>query len=124
MKEKTKTRSFTHLKAWQYAHKYALSVYQICGSFPRDELYGLTAQLKRAALSVPSNIAEGFNRFSDKEKINFYYIALGSLTETQSQLLLAKDLKYVSNLDFKKLAEESQTAQRVLNGLIRAIKKS
>lgn len=92
-----KIQSFTDLYAWQAGHKLVLSIYEVTQKFPKEELFGLTNQLRRAAVSITSNIAEGFSRSSYKEKSQFYSMALGSLTEIQNQLLIAKDIKYLSS---------------------------
>lgn len=76
-----KIQSFTDLIAWQKTHQFIIDLYKVFGTFPKEEIYGLTSQMKRAVISISSNIAEGFSRKSAKEKIQFYYIALGSLTE-------------------------------------------
>lgn len=89
-----KIRSFTDLKAWQEAHKLVLMIYKIIKDFPEGEKFGLISQMCRAVVSISSNIAEGFSRRSSKEKIQFYKISQGSITELQNQLLIAKDIKY------------------------------
>lgn len=91
-----KIRSFTDLHAWQKAHELVLEVYKITKYFPREEQFGLTNQIRRASISVSSNLAEGFSRRSYKEKIQFYSMALGSTTEVQNQLLIAKDVDYIT----------------------------
>ena len=94
-------KSFTDLEAWRGGHTVVLDGYRLTKSFPREEQFGLASQMRRAAVSVTSNIAEGFSRRSAKEKTQFYHVALGSLTELQNQLLVAKDLLYLSNTLFK-----------------------
>lgn len=93
----TKIKSFTDLHAWQEGHCLVFDAYSITKEFPRDEKFGLTSQLRRAAVSVTSNIAEGFSRSSYQDKTRFYSIALGSLTEVQNQLLAARDVEYISS---------------------------
>ena len=119
-----KIKAFTDLNSWLEAHKLALELYRATESFPKKEQFGLTSQMRRCAVSVPSNIAEGFNRFSTKEKIQFYSIALGSLSELQSQLMLALDLTLMPELDYLALEQKCEDARRLLNGLIRSIRKS
>ena len=114
--------SFTKLIAWQEAHRLVLSIYQITRVFPKDELFGLTSQMRRAAISITSNIAEGFNRRTANDKVHFYYIALGSLTEEQNQLLASRDIGYINNASFHKIAEQTVLVSKVLNGLIKATK--
>jgi four helix bundle protein len=96
-KEKAVIKSFIDLNARKTANKLALDVYKVTNKFPAPEQYGLTSQIRRSAVSVPSNIAEGFSRRSRKDKIQFYTFAPGSLTELQGQLILARDLKIPTN---------------------------
>lgn len=117
----TKIKSFTDLYVWQEGHKLVLEVYRLTENFPKSENFCLTPQLRRAILSFTSNIAEGFSRNSKKEKVQFYYIALGSLTETQNQLLVAKDLGYINKEKFAELASNTVMLAKMLNGLIRSI---
>ena len=117
-----KLRSFTDLNAWREGHKLVIEVYKITKNFPNDEIFGLVSQLRRAAVSITSNIAEGFSRNSYKEKLNFYSMALGSLTEVQNQLLIAKDIKYISDDQFKELADQTVTVSKLINGLIKSTK--
>lgn len=117
-----KIKSFTDLNAWKEAHSLVLEVYEITKEFPKEEQFGLTNQIRRAIVSVTSNIAEGFSRNSYKEKSQFYSMSLGSLTEVQNQLLIARDLKYLSKEKFSNLAEKSVTVSKLLNGLIKKSK--
>lgn len=84
---------FKKLAVWEKAHRLTLAVYRASGSFPKDELYGLMSQIRRAAASIPTNIAEGSGRGGDRELVRFLHIALGSANELEYQLLLAKDQK-------------------------------
>ena len=111
---------FTDLKAWQEAHKLTLLVYQVTDRFPKSELYGLTLQLRRAVVSVESCVAEGFCRFHYKDRLNFYYEARGSLGEVESQILDARDLKFIRDDDFKLIWEQTEKVSIVLGGLIRS----
>jgi len=113
-----KIQSFTDLLVWQESHKLVLMIYQATKNFPKEELFGLTSQLRRAAVSITSNIAEGFSRQGYKEKLQFYYMALGSLTESQNQLLIAKDLNYLEQIEFNKIAKQTISVHKLLNGLI------
>ncbi|QQS18229.1 four helix bundle protein [Candidatus Saccharibacteria bacterium] len=106
--EVSKIRSFTDLTTWQQGHKLVLMTYQMVKKFPRDEDLGLKIQMKRAAVSVTSNIAEGFSRGSYREK-RFYEMAKGSLTELQNQSLIARDVKYIDSAEFATYAEHSVT---------------
>lgn len=117
-------KSFTDLNVWREGHKLVLTIYSLTLNFPKSELYALVDQMRRCSVSVTSNVAEGFNRSGKKEKIQFYYMALGSLTELQNQLLIARDLKYVDNKLFQEVAEQTVLVQKLLNGLIRSIKNS
>lgn len=116
-----KIQSFTGLKAWQEGHKFVLSIYQETKIFPKTEIFGLTSQLRRAAVSVTSNLAEGFGRKSQKEKMQFYRIALASLIETQNQILIAKDVHYIQKDAFDGLAKQTVTVAKLINGLLRSI---
>jgi len=119
MEAKKKIQSFTDLEVWQEAHKLVLLIYRATRDFPKEELFGLISQLKRAVVSITSNIAEGFSRFSYKEKIQFYSIALDSLTEIQNQLLIARDIGYLNKDDFDSLSEQSVSAHKLLNAFIK-----
>ena len=120
--QKQKIQQFTDLIVWQKAHGVVLSVYQLTKKFPAEEVFGLSAQLRRAAVSITSNIAEGFGRMSAKEKVHFYLFAYGSLLEIINQLIIAKDLKYLSVDTFSKLFESSMEIHKMLNGLIYSLK--
>ena len=115
-------KSFTDLSAWKEGHKLVLMIYKATQTFPSEEKFGLTNQIRRAAVSFTSNIAEGFSRNSAKEKIQFYYTALGSLSEVQNQLLVARDLLYLTRDMFDKIAEQTITANKLISGLIRSAK--
>ena len=122
MEENQKIRSFTDLNAWKEAHQLALRVYIITKEFPKDEIYGLTSQIRRCAVSITSNIAEGFSRQSYKDKVQFYSISAGSVTEIQSQLLIARDIKYISKESFNEIADKTIVVQKLINGLIKKSK--
>ena len=109
---------YRDLIAWQKAKRLALDVYRCTRKFPRDEIYRLTSQMRRAAVSVPSNIAEGKGRYSQKELVHFLYLARGSLLELETQLSIARDLDYIDLLAFKSLESETEELGRILNGLI------
>jgi len=120
--ESGRIKSFTDLDAWKEGHKLVLDIYKLTNLFPRDELFCLTSQLRRAGISFTSNIAEGFSRQSFKEKIQFYSMALGSLTEIQNQLLAARDIGYITNEIFNKSAEQTIKVNKITNGLIKKSK--
>ena len=113
-----KIKAFTDLKTWQEGHKLVLMIYKITGGFPKDELFSLTNQIRRAVISITSNIAEGFGRQGYKEKVYFYYLAQGSLTELKNQMLAAKDLKYLNDDNYQQLSEQMDRSHRLLQGLI------
>lgn len=119
-----KITKFTQLDVWKRGHLLVLRVYELVGEFPKSESFILVPQILRSSISVNSNIAEGFSRRSKKEKVRFYYISLGSLTELQNQLLIAKDLGYISERDFSDIAENSIIVQKMLNKLISSVRNS
>jgi four helix bundle protein len=116
--ENKKIQSFKDLVVWQKAKEFAVFIYKISGKFPKDELYGLTSQMRRAAISVSSNIAEGFKRSSKKEKSQFYQVALGSLAETESQIEIAKHLGFVNEDDYGTALNFIQNINRMLEKLV------
>ena len=120
--EKKKIKSFTDLDAWKEGHKLVLMIYRITKGFPKEELFGLVSQMRRCAVSITSNIAEGFSRRSYKEKAQFYSVALGSITELQNQLLIAKDVGYVNGSNFQDIAEQAIKVHKIVNGLIKSSK--
>ncbi len=101
-----KSKDFIDLIVWQKAHQFVLKVYEVTAKFPKDELYGLTSQFRRAAVSIAANIAEGFVKKGFADKVRFYNIAQGSLKECQYYIILAKDLKYSEDPDIDLLADE------------------
>ncbi len=113
-----KIQKFTDLQAWQHGHALVILIYQLTKQFPKEELFGLTNQLRRAAVSITSNIAEGFRRLSPKEKIQFYAIALGSLTEIENQLFIARDVGYVSIETFDNAINKLNHASKITHGLL------
>ncbi|QQG47495.1 MAG: four helix bundle protein [Candidatus Woesebacteria bacterium] len=117
-----KITSFTQLTVWQKGHNIVLDIYRVTKTFPKEELFSLTDQIRRAAVSITSNIAEGFGRQSKKEKIQFYYISLGSSTELQNQLLISKDIGYLNSQEFKLIADKTVEFRKMLNALINKIK--
>ena len=115
--------SFTKLDAWKQGHVLVLMIYKIIGEFPSEEKFGLADQLRRAAVSITSNIAEGFSVKTIKDKRKFYRIALGSLTEIQNQILIAKDIGYIDQEEFIKIAEQSVTVHKLINALIKSTQR-
>lgn len=119
----TKIESFEDLEAWQIAHKLALEVYRASKKFPKEELYCLVSQVRRAALSITSNIAEGFSRFHFNDKIRFYFNARGPVSEVKNCLILSKDLGYIIQSDCEALLLDSDKVMKLINGLTRSIEK-
>ena len=115
-------KDFHELVVWQKAHKLTLDVYRATGHFPREEVFGLTSQLRRAAASIPANIAEGCGRSGEAEFARFLHIAAGSANEVEYHLLLARDLTYLSEEEYKRLASNINEIKRMLASLITKIK--
>lgn len=111
-------QNYQDLMAWQKAMDLVLAVYESTEVLPKSELFGLTSQMRRAALSIPSNIAEGKGRFSNKELVQFLLRARGSLLELETQLLIAFRLRYVPENRFEVLRGQCSEVGRILNGLI------
>ena len=109
---------YTDLKAWQFSKDLVLEIYRCITNFPNAELYGLTSQMRRAAVSIPSNIAEGKGRYSPKELVQFLFRARGSLLELETQIVIAKDLGFMDTEVFSRLKGKSRELGRILNGLI------
>ncbi len=120
--EKQKIKSFKDLLVWQKGHNIVLEVYRLTKLFPREELFALTSQIRRAVISITSNIAEGFGRAFLKEKVHFYTISYGSLLETLNQLEIAKDLGYITSKDFVNLEAELSELAKMLQSLMKVIK--
>ena len=120
---KKKIQSFTDLEVWREAHNLVLMVYKTTKNFPKEELFGLVSQMRRAVVSITSNITEGFARQGFKEKLQFYYIAFSSLTELLHQLLIAKDLDYLNQTEFDDVTLQITSVHKLLNAFISATKK-
>ena len=120
--KKPKIKKFTDLDAWKEGHKLVLMVYKITKDFPKEELFGLASQMRRCAVSITSNIAEGFSRQTYKDKLRFYSISLGSTTELQNQLLVARDVGYITKEQFQDIANQSVKVHKITNGLIKSSK--
>jgi len=114
-------RNFHELKVWEKAHRLVLAIYQLTLRFPADERFGLTLQIRRAAVSVPSNIAEGCGRSGERELARFLSIAAGSMSEVEYQLLFAHDLGYVNKETYRKLAQQVNEVKRMLNAFIQQL---
>jgi len=111
--------SFQDLMVWREAHKLVLLVYKMTESFPKTEQFGLTSQMRRAAVSVPANIAEGFKRHSKQEKIRFYNISEGSLEELKYYLILSKDLLFSTDIQ---ISEQAESVSRLLYRFIESLR--
>jgi four helix bundle protein len=111
-------RDFRELKVWEKGHQLTLAIYKATVMFPRDELYGLTSQLRRSCASIPANIAEGCGRNGDAELARFLQIAMGSASELEYHLLLAHDLNLLNSLDYEQLTSEVIEVKRMLTSFI------
>ena len=107
-------RDFHKLGIWQRSHQLTIDVYKVSKSFPKDEMFGLTSQIRRAASSVPTNIAEGCGRASNKDFAHFLQIAIGSASEVEYELLLAHDLEYINDEAFNKLTSETIAIRKMI----------
>ena len=115
-------RNFRALKVWEKSHRLVLGVYDATGIFPREEMYGLTSQLRRCCASIPSNIAEGCGRSSDAELGRFMLIAMGSASELEYHLLLARDLGYLGAQDYREISQRTGEVKRMLSTLITKVR--
>ena len=115
-------KPFRDLKVWQRAHQLTLAIYQITTTFPREEMYGLTSQLRRSSSSVCANLAEGCGRKGDAEFARFCSIALGSASEVEYHLLLASDLKLIKGREYEELAHRATEVKRMLTALLLKLK--
>ncbi len=115
------SKTFRDLIVWQKAHQFVLSVYRYSGKFPKEELYSLTSQLRRAAISIPANIAEGFKKKSPKDKSRYMNISQGSVEECRYYLILAEDLSYG---DDRNVTVQLEEVSKLLNAYLRSIEDS
>lgn len=115
-------KDFKKLKTWQKGIKLVVDIYKTSQTFPKEELYGLTSQMRRSAISIPSNIAEGAGRNSDKDFNRFLDISLGSSFELETQVIIAKELEFLSDIEFHDLTEKIQEEQKMITGLQRSLK--
>ncbi len=118
---KEKMRDFRELKVWKKAHDFTLTIYKITKKFPSDERFGITAQLRRAAASIPINISEGCGRDSERELARFLSIAAGSASEVEYQIILARDLKYITDEIHKDLNCQVNELKKMLNSFIQRL---
>jgi len=117
-------KNYKELKVWQRAYQLCLEIYRATRAFPKEERYGLTSQIRRAAVSVPSNIAEGYGRKTTGEYIQALYIAYGSNCELETQMLLSGDLGFINGDDLEKLRMGVGDVERMLKGLIKSLGKN
>lgn len=115
--------SFTDLVAWKESHKLVIKLYEATDRFP-NKSYSLVDQMRRSSVSISSNIAEGFSRKGSKEKIQFYYMSLGSLTELQNQLIISRDIKYISSKTYLEFEDQIIKVQKLIHGLIKSLRKN
>ena len=115
-----KAKKFEDLVVWQKSHRLVLETYKLTKSFPRHELFGLISQIRRSAVSVPANLAEGFRRKGKADKLRFFNISQGSLEETRYYLILANDLGYAET---KQISKQLDEIARILNGYMKSIKE-
>ena len=116
-----KIKNFQDLRIWQKGIEVVKDIYILTKQLPREELYGLTSQMRRSAVSIPSNIAEGFRRYHNKEYKQFLYIALGSCAELETQIIIANELDYINNTDKTEVIEKIKYICRMINKLIKKL---
>ena len=116
-------KNFRELIVWQKSYQLCLEIYRITRSFPKEEKYGLISQVRRAAVSVPSNIAEGYGRKTTPDYVRSLYVAYGSNCELETQILLSRDLLYINKEDSKKIQENIEEVERMLKALIKSLEK-
>jgi four helix bundle protein len=114
-------KNYQDLKVWQKSYQLCITIYRITKHFPKDERYGLTSQIRRSAVSVPSNIAEGYGRKTTREYVKSLYIAYGSHCELETQSVLSKDLGYIKTEDFEALQKDIGEVERMLKALIKSL---
>ena len=117
-----KIRSFKDLKVWQKGVDLVELIYKVTKKFPKEEMYGLSAQLRRAAVSVPSNIAEGFGRYHNKEYKQFLHVALGSCAEIVTQMIIAERLRFVEKSVSEQILSQADEISRMLMSLIKKVR--
>jgi four helix bundle protein len=116
-------KNYKELVVWQKSYQLCLDIYNVTRTFPKEEIYGLSAQLRRAAVSLPSNIAEGYGRRTTQDYVRFLYIAYGSACELETQILLARDLGYIHGTELNNLLQGLGDVERALKGLIRSLER-
>ncbi len=120
--DQLKIKTYRDLIVWQKSINIVTEIYRVTKQFPKQETFGLVLQIRRSSISVPSNIAEGYSRYSNREFTRFLEIAIGSLAEMQTQLLISLNLDYLPNNDYIILTESGREIERMLSSLIRKLK--
>jgi four helix bundle protein len=115
-------KTFQDVVAWQKSHELVLMVYKLTDKYPKQEIFGLTSQSRRCGVSIPSNIAEGFRRRTVNDSLHFYNISQGSLEELRYQMILARDLGYITKEEYEKFNLLAEEVSKVLNGWIKSQK--
>lgn len=115
-------KTYRDLLVWQKSMTFVTNIYQVIKTFPKEEIYGLTSQIRRCAISIPSNIAEGYGRNSTNDYIRFLQISMGSIFEIQTQLEIAKNLDYLNKSKFQEAYDMSREIERMLSSLIHKLK--
>jgi four helix bundle protein len=116
-------KTFKDLLVWQKSYQLCLSIYKITKTYPQEEKFGLTSQMRRSSVSIPSNIAEGYGRKTTQEYIYSCYVAYGSLCELETQLLLSTDLDYMNRENFGNIEENLREVERMLKALIKSLEQ-
>jgi four helix bundle protein len=120
--EQNKIRTYRDLVVWQKSINILTEIYRVTKHFPKQEAFGLVLQIRKSSISIPSNIAEGYSRYSNREFTQFLSIAIGSFSEMQTQLLISLNLKYISENDFNIITDYSREIERMLSSLSRKLK--
>ena len=119
----TTVKNFKDLNVWRMSRELVTDIYRLCAKFPSNEKYGLASQMQRAAVSIPSNIAEGFDRKSNKEFEQFLSIARGSVAELNTQLIIANDLGLIDDNDFKSIEKRTIEVHKMINSFLKYLRK-
>ena len=114
-------KNYKELKVWEKAYKLCLDIYTVTKRFPKEEIYGLTSQIRRSAVSIPSNIAEGYGRKTTSEYVRFLYIAYGSVCELETQTMISGDLDYMKKEKLQEVREELGDVERMLKAMIKSL---
>ena len=115
-------KDFRQLKVWEKSHQLALAIYKATKEFPKEELYGLNSQIRRSSISIPTNIAEGCGRNTDADFARFLQMAMGSASETEYQLILARDLEFLPKESYEKLQNDVEEVKRMLASLLKTLR--